>query len=171
MRFALALGVPVAAALLQASVVPFLAVGAARPNLVVLVAASWSIAATPAEAVWWAFWGGLAVDLLSGGPLGASALAALLPVAVVGVGETAQLRPRSAVFGAILVGVATLGTGVLYLMILVIAGMSLGDVASLTAAAVGGAKQPVARDWTERVQRPFIHAGHLFVAHDAAGLE
>ena len=36
---------------------------------------------------------------------------------------------------------------------------------------VGRAKQPVAGNWAERVQRPFIHAGHLFVAHDAAGLE
>ncbi len=38
-------------------------------------------------------------------------------------------------------------------------------------AVVSGAKQPVAGNRAERVQRPFIHAGHLFVAHDAARLE
>ncbi len=92
---------PLAAALLQGSVVPFVDVAGARPNLVVLVAASWSVAAGAREAVWWAFFGGLLADLLSGGPLGALALASLVPVAAVGLSDdvlaTIAAEPRSKV--------------------------------------------------------------------------
>ena len=138
MRVALAIAVPLAAAFLQGSVVPFVSIAGARPNLPVLVAASWSVAAGSREAVWWAFIGGLAADLLSGGPLGALALASLIPVAAVGMGET-TLRPRSILGGALLVGVATLGAGLLYLLILVVIGQPLSDPLVLAGRAAGGA--------------------------------
>lgn len=138
MRFALAIAIPVAAALLQGSVVPFVSIAGARPNLPVLVAASWSVAAGAREAVWWAFFGGLAADLLSGGPLGAMALASLVPVAAVGLGES-TLRPRSVLSGAVLVGVATLGAGVLYLLILLLVGQPLADPILLAGGAAAGA--------------------------------
>ncbi len=138
MRVALAIVVPLAAALLQGSVVPFVVVAGARPNLVVLVAASWAVAVGAREAVWWAFLGGLAVDLLSGGPLGATAVSALVPVAAIGLADT-QGRPRSVLAGAILVGAASLSAGVLYLVILTLAGTTLGDLPLLVATAVSGA--------------------------------
>jgi rod shape-determining protein MreD len=137
-RVALAIVVPLAAALLQGSVVPFIAVAGARPNLVVLVAASWAVSVGAREAVWWAFLGGLAADLLSGGPLGALALAALVPVAAVGMSES-RLRPRSVLGGALLVGLASLVAGVLYLAILAVVGLAAADPALLAAAAVSGA--------------------------------
>jgi rod shape-determining protein MreD len=137
-RFALAIVIPLAAALLQGSVVPFVSIADARPNLPVLVAASWSVAAGAREAVWWAFVGGLAADLLSGGPLGALALASLVPVAAVGLGEN-TLRPRSIVGGAALVGVATLGAGLLYLLILFAVGQPLSDPVVLAGRAAAGA--------------------------------
>ena len=137
-RFALAIAIPLAAALLQGSVVPFVSIAGARPNLPVLAAASWSVAAGAREAVWWAFIGGLAADLLSGGPLGALALASLLPVAAIGLGESA-LRPRSIVSGAVLVGVATLAAGVLYLLILFVVGQPLSDPVLLAGGAAAGA--------------------------------
>jgi rod shape-determining protein MreD len=137
-RFVLAIAIPLAAALLQASVVPFVSIGGARPNLPVLVAASWSVAAGAREAVWWAFVGGLAADLLSGGPLGALALASLLPVAAVGLGESG-LRPRSIVGGAVLVGVATLAAGLLYVLILFVVGQPLADPLVLAGGAAAGA--------------------------------
>ncbi len=129
---------PLAAALLQGSVVPFVDVAGARPNLVVLVAASWSVAAGAREAVWWAFFGGLLADLLSGGPLGALALASLVPVAAVGLSDT-QLRPRSVLAGALLVGIASLATSLIYFGILAIVGMTLPAFAVLLAGAVSGA--------------------------------
>lgn len=135
MRVAVAVAVPLVAALLQASVVPFVAAGDARPNLVVLVAASWSVAAGAREAVWWAFVGGIAADLLSGGPLGAGALSALVPVAAVGLGDT-QLRPRSVLAGAALVGMASFGAEVIYLVILQVAGVALGNVTALGTSAL-----------------------------------
>ena len=138
MRFVLAIAIPLAAALLQGSVVPFVSIAGARPNLPVLVAASWSVAAGAREAVWWAFVGGLAADLLSGGPLGALALASLLPVAAIGLGESG-LRPRSIVGGAVLVGGATLAAGLLYLLILFVVGQPLSDPVVLAGGAAAGA--------------------------------
>ncbi len=138
MRVALAIAIPLAAALLQGSVVPFVSIAGARPNLPVLVAASWSVAAGAREAVWWAFVGGLAADLLSGGPLGALALASLVPAAAVGLGES-TLRPRSIISGALLVGLATLGAGLLYLLILLVVGQPLSDPVRLAGSAAAGA--------------------------------
>lgn len=138
MRVALAIVVPLAAALLQGSVVPFIAVAGARPNLVILGAASWAVTAGAREAVWWAFVGGIAADLLSGGPLGAAALSALVPVAALGLAD-GQGRPRSVPGGALLVGVASLGAGLLYLGILALSGTSLQDLPSLLTAVVAGA--------------------------------
>ena len=135
---ALAIVVPLVAALLQASVVPFIAIAGARPNLVVLVAACWSVAAGAREGVWWAFVGGLAADLLSGGPLGAQVLAALIPVTAVGLTDT-SLRERSAITGAVLVGAATLGAGLIYLAILGVVGGVSGEIPVLIAAIVGSA--------------------------------
>lgn len=127
MRVALAIVVPLVAALLQGSVVPFIAVAGARPNLVVLAAASWAVAVGPREAIWWAFLGGLAADLLSGGPVGAMALASLLPVAALGLSES-QGRPRSVLTGALLVGVASAAAGVIYAVVLALAGVQIPEL-------------------------------------------
>lgn len=138
MRVALAIVVPLVAALLQASVAPFIGVGGARPNLVVLVAASWSAAAGAREGVWWAFVGGMAADLMSGGPLGATAVASLVPVTAVGLGDT-SLRDRTVVGGAVRVGIASFATGLGYLAILAIVGGAGGDVPVLVATVFAGA--------------------------------
>jgi rod shape-determining protein MreD len=134
---ALGIVVPLAAALLQGSVVPFIAIAGARPNLVVLAAASWAVAMGPREAVWWAFFGGLAADLLSGGPVGALALASLLPVAALGLADT-QGRPRSVVAGALLIGIASVAAGLLYVAVLALAGVQLPDLPAVVATAVSG---------------------------------
>jgi rod shape-determining protein MreD len=134
-RVALAIVVPLVAALLQGSVVPFIVIAGARPNLVVLAAASWAVAMGAREAVWWAFLGGLAADLLSGGPLGALALASLLPVAALGLSE-AQGRPRSVLTGALLIGVASVAAGVIYVVILALAGVQIPELPVALAGAV-----------------------------------
>jgi rod shape-determining protein MreD len=136
-RVLLAIAVPLAAALLQGSVVPFITVGGARPNLVVLAAASWAVATGPREAVWWAFLGGLAADLLSGGPVGALALASLLPVAALGLADT-QGRPRSVLAGALLVGIASFAAGLIYIIVLALAGTALPDLPALLASTLSG---------------------------------
>lgn len=137
MRVVLALAVPLLAALLQGSVAPLVAIGGARPNLIVLAAGSWSVAAGAREAVWWAFVGGVAADLLSGGPLGAQALAALPAVAAIGLGDPA--RPSGLVTGAAAVGAAALVTALLYVAILALAGQPVPSFAILAGDAAGGA--------------------------------
>jgi len=82
--------------------------------------------------------GGLAADLLSGGPLGALALASLVPVAAVGLGDSSG-RPRSVIGGALLVGAATLAAGLLYLVILLVVGQPQGDPVLLAGGAAAGA--------------------------------
>jgi rod shape-determining protein MreD len=136
-RVALAIVVPLVAALLQGSVVPFIVVAGARPNLVVLAAASWAVAMGPREAIWWAFLGGLTADLLSGGPLGALALASLLPVAALGLADN-QGRPRSVLSAALLIGIASVAAGVIYVMVLALAGVQLPDLPAVAAGAVSG---------------------------------
>jgi rod shape-determining protein MreD len=138
MRLALAIVIPLAAALLQGTVAPLIAVGGARPSLPVLVAASWSVAAGAREGVWWAFVGGIASDLISGGPLGASALASLPPVAAVGLREGGN-RPTPVIAGAILVGVAALVAGLIYLGVLAATAQPVPSLPLATGAAVASA--------------------------------
>jgi rod shape-determining protein MreD len=112
-------------------------VAGARPNLVVLAAASWAVAIGPREAIWWAFLGGLAADLLSGGPVGALALAALLPVAALALAENPG-RPRSVLTAALLIGVASVAAGLIYVVLLALAGVQLPDLPAVAAGAVSG---------------------------------
>jgi rod shape-determining protein MreD len=158
-RVALAIALPLLAALLQAAIVPFIAAGDVRPNLPLLVAASWAVAAGAAEACWWAFVGGLAADLVSGGPLGAFAVASLPAVAGVGLGERPLARPIPILAGVVLVTLAALIAGLLYVGILALVGQPLPELLALLIATLGGALYtgvlafavyPVAR-WLRRV--------------------
>src|SRR3989337_2411857 len=108
MRIALAIAVPVVAALLQAALGPLAIVGGAFPNMPILVAASWSVATGAREGLWWAFIAGLATDLLSGGPLGAFTVASLPGVLLVGLGERSAARP-----GPLLTALLSLGAALL----------------------------------------------------------
>lgn len=139
MRVALAIVLPLAAALLQSAVVPFVSVGGARPNLPFLVAGSWSLAAGAGEAVWWAFIGGLAADLLSGGPLGAFALASLPPAAAIGLGERPAPRPLPVILGVAFLTAAAFVAGVLYVLVLAVAGTPVPEIAGLAIQIGGGA--------------------------------
>ncbi|HAF08772.1 MAG TPA: rod shape-determining protein MreD [Chloroflexi bacterium] len=139
MRIALAIAIPLAAALLQSAVVPFISIGGARPNLPFLVAGSWSLAAGAGDGVWWAFVGGLAADLLSGGPLGAFAVASLPPVAAIGLGERPAPRSTPVLIGASFLTAAAFVAGVLYAIALSLAGTTLPDVSGLTIQIGGGA--------------------------------
>jgi rod shape-determining protein MreD len=60
-------------ALAEVTVVPYLAVGDAKPHLVLVIGVIWTIAAGIDRGVVWAFVGGLFLDALTGRPLGASA--------------------------------------------------------------------------------------------------
>ena len=49
----------------------------ARPDLVLVVVLAWNIASPHAESILWALIGGIAMDSLSGGPMGSTVLALL----------------------------------------------------------------------------------------------
>jgi rod shape-determining protein MreD len=139
MRLLLGVLIPLAAALLQGTVAPLIAVGGARPSLPILVAASWSVAAGAREGVWWAFLGGLVSDLISAGPLGAFALASLPPVAAVGLREGGSSRPTPVIVGAVLVGLAALAAGLIYLGILAVTGEAVSSLPLAAGTAVASA--------------------------------
>ncbi|MGH2520799.1 MAG: rod shape-determining protein MreD, partial [Chloroflexota bacterium] len=78
MRYAVALVVLLAEALLQVSVVSRITLLGVTAQLVLLSVISWSLIRGPAEGMFWGFVGGLLIDLVSGSPLGVSAFAMVL---------------------------------------------------------------------------------------------
>lgn len=80
------------AALLEASVVPYIAAGDATPHPVLLGAVIWTIAAGIDRGITWAFVGGLVLDSLLGRPLGGTSFALL--VVVGGAAAVARPFPR-----------------------------------------------------------------------------
>lgn len=80
------------AALLEASLVPYITVGEAGPHPVLLGGVIWTIVAGIDRGITWAFVGGIVLDSLLGRPLGGSAFALL--VAVGGAALVARPFPR-----------------------------------------------------------------------------
>ncbi len=130
---ALTVLVPLAAALAQASLVPAITAMGLRPNLPVLVAGCWSIAAGAGEGIRWAFVGGLAADLLSSGPLGALTAAALPPVAAIGLRPRSPSRPVGTLAAALLVGAAVFAADMGYAVLAALAGQPLPSATAVTA--------------------------------------
>ncbi len=79
-------------AILQTSLVPHLALWGVFPDLPLLVVVAWSLLRGPREGIIWGFIAGLAVDMLSGAPLGAATLALMLTGILAGLGATTTVR-------------------------------------------------------------------------------
>lgn len=137
MRVTFAIVVPLVAALVQGGVSALMTIGGAFPNVPLLVAASWSVAAGAGEGLWWAFVGGLATDVLSAGPLGAFTVAALPGTLLIGLGERSGAKPVPVLVGAVAVGVAALAAQLIYLALLAFLGRSLGPADVTLAQTVG----------------------------------
>jgi len=107
-RYVIAAGFLLLAAVLQVSVFSRIAVGGAAPQLVLLSVVAWSLVRGPMEGIFWGFTGGLFYDLASGGPVGVSALSLVAVAAVAGIlglrlfGSN-PLLPLLAVFAASMV--------------------------------------------------------------------
>lgn len=80
----------VAAALLELSLAPYLAVGSAQPDIVLVLAIIWTMVVGFEGGLVWAFLGGLMIDLLASRPLGSTAFILLLCV-----GAAALIRRAS----------------------------------------------------------------------------
>lgn len=138
MRVSLAIIAPLLAAVAQASLVGYVTIGEARPDLVALVVVSWSLAAGAAEGIWWAFTGGLAADLVGGGPFGAVTLSLLPVAAVFGLRGERGREPRLvAAFG--LLGLATAIHQALLGAVTLLAGRPVPELTTLVTVVAGAA--------------------------------
>ncbi len=84
-----------AAAIFQVVVVPNLAVRGVYPDVILLLVVARSLIAGRRGAVMWGFVGGLWMDVLSGGAMGASSLALMATALLTGVGHNAIFRRNS----------------------------------------------------------------------------
>ena len=113
-RPGLLLGVVVVAlaAVVQAGFVTHATVGAARPDLILLLALDWALLRGVEEGMLWGFAGGFVVDLSSGLPFGTSSAAYVAVAGSIMLGERALARYHL----LLPVITAVLATGVYYLV-------------------------------------------------------
>jgi len=105
------------AALMQSSMLVRLEVGNVKPELVLILVIVGTLIFGGPRGIVWAFIGGIALDLFSGGPMGSSSLALILAAMVTAPGHHTFSRFNFIVpFGAALLG--TLAYGVGYVLIL-----------------------------------------------------
>lgn len=108
-------------AIIQTVVGPRLAIFQVRPDLMLLAVLAWTLFNGGYSGMVWAFVGGLWMDVLSGGPMGASSLALMAAALVAGVGHNRLFRsnPLTLLVAAVL---GSLVYAFVYLGILVVVG-------------------------------------------------
>ena len=116
MRLTLAAVGAVVAALLQSTIVPYLQIGDATPDLVLVFAVTATIAGTVEAGLLSAFIGGLIIDLLAPRPLGMTAFMLLLSVGLAAVLGRTLDRVRFVV-PAIAVFLGSILSSVLFLVL------------------------------------------------------
>jgi rod shape-determining protein MreD len=114
----------VVVALLQATIMPHMAVWGVFPDLVVLVVASWGLLQGPAEGSLWGFIAGGAVDLFSGAPFGAATLSLIIVGVVSGLAKASALRAHVAL-PILTVFLATIMYNLIFLLVLAISGQTV----------------------------------------------
>src|SRR5512140_2195064 len=94
MQLTLAAALAVVAALTEFTITPYLQVGDAALQPVLVLAAIWTVIGGLEAGLVWAFVGGLALDVLSQRPLGASAFSLLIAMGAASLVGTALTRVR-----------------------------------------------------------------------------
>ncbi|HVU14736.1 MAG TPA: rod shape-determining protein MreD [Phototrophicaceae bacterium] len=126
-------GVPLIAlaVVLQATIIPQIRILGGQPDLVFLLVLSWSINGRLEQSVVWSFVGGIAQDLLSAAPVGASALGLIFLVFAVD-----QIKQQVYRVGFLLiVGLVIFGTilqKVVFLIVIAIVGFTIYPVDTFT---------------------------------------
>lgn len=111
-------------ALLQATALPALEILGVKPELMLLMVLAWSLLRGVEEGLVWAFVGGLALDLFSGGPVGASALALLVVSFLSGLARGSVTRTSF----MLPIGVALTGTLLYQTLFLLVIQFTRGTV-------------------------------------------
>jgi rod shape-determining protein MreD len=86
----------VVAALFDTTIAPYLRIGGAQPDLVLVLAVIWTVVVGFEGGLVWAFLGGLLIDLLAPRPLGSTAFALLLSVGAAAIYAAVVVRGRYA---------------------------------------------------------------------------
>ena len=111
-------------AVLQTSLVPRLTVGAARPQLVMTWIVCWAVVRGRGEAMSWAIFGGLLLDLLSQMPPGAHLLAMVAVTFLADLGHRV-MQGSTALFALAAIFAASLAYGTILLVVLEVTGHSV----------------------------------------------
>ena len=115
------------AAIVESTITPYLRVGDAQPHLVFVLAVVWTVAVGLDSGLVWAFVGGLALDTLEQRPLGTTAFALLIAVAL----TAAISRPLHRIRPVVAI-IATALLSLLYSMTLIVLFSVLRPAAPLT---------------------------------------
>lgn len=135
MQLTIAAAIAVLAALFEYTVVPYLRVGDTVPHPLLVLGVIWAIAGGLEAGLTWAFVGGLALDIIAQRPLGSTAFALLISIALASLigGFLGRMRIIAPI-------VATGAASVVYSMLLLaaITALSPADLSGVTAAGIGG---------------------------------
>lgn len=116
--------------LLQSTAVPRLQIGAVWPDFLLLAVMSWALVDRIDEAIVWAMVGGIGVDLMSGGPFGASAAGLMAAALVAGVTSSGLFRGRT-VLPLVTAAAATLAFHAVYVLAMLLVGQRADVVDAL----------------------------------------
>jgi rod shape-determining protein MreD len=117
-------------AILQTTIVPHLAIWGVFPNLPLLIVVSWSLLQGARKGIIWGFVAGLAVDLLSGAPVGTATLSLMAASLMAGLGRATIFQTFFAM-SLVAMFLATAVYGLCFMLILQISGQHVDWLNSL----------------------------------------
>jgi rod shape-determining protein MreD len=117
-------------AVLQASIVPTMAVGGVFADLPLVLVVSWSLLRGVQQGMLWAFIAGIAVDLLSGAPFGAATFSLMAAAGLSGLARRSAVRAHLALL-LVTSLLMTIIYGLVFLAILQVSGRSVDWLGSL----------------------------------------
>lgn len=118
-------------ALIQSTAIPRIIILGVKPELMLMVIASWSLLRGTKEGLVWAFIGGICLDLLSGASFGMMTIALLTVSFIAGLGESSVFRTHI-VLPLVIALITTLVYDLIILVILDLTGHPVVWLDSLT---------------------------------------
>ena len=119
------------AALLQSTAIARLKIAGVKPDLVLLILLAWTLVYGSQTGIILAFVGGVALDIFSGGPMGASSLSLMTASVVTGIGHGTLYRYNPLV-PVVVTMIGTVVYSFTYLGILFVLGLGLPFMSTVT---------------------------------------